>query len=149
ANAFPLSDSLYSEVSSIVHYLNDYHGFDGIASWFSQDMDGILFAVNQDKLKWQRMEETELYMKTMGLPYPPMPGDPSGRYYSFQVENPQLATPVAGFDYLVDFQVNEFDQKLFRIGGSSYQLGFNQTAEGLLLQTGGDSLPIPLEPVIN
>ena len=147
--ALSLNDSLHSELSSILYYLDNYHGFDALEPWFSQNMYQILSAVNQDKLKWQRMEETELYMKTMGLPYPPMPGDPSGRYYSFQVENPQLATPVAGFDYIVDFQVNEFDQKLFRIGGSSYQLGFNQTADGLLLQTGGDSLPILLEPIIN
>jgi hypothetical protein len=149
ANALPLSDSLYLEVSSIVHYLDDYHGFDAVASWFEQDMDQILSAVNQDKLKWQRMEETELYMKTMGLPYPPIPGDPSGRYYSFQVESPQLATPVGGFDYIVDFNINEFDQKLFTVGGSNYRLGFNKTAEGLLLEADGDSLHIPLEPFVN
>lgn len=146
---FSLSDSLYSEVSSIVHYLDDYHGFDAIASWFAQDMDQTLSAVNQDKLKWQRMEETELYIKTLGLSYPAMLGHPSSRFYSFQVESPQLATSVRGYDYLVDFQVNEFDQKLFTVGGSNYQLGFDKTAQALLLKADSDSLYISLEPMIN
>ena len=147
--SFPLSDSLYAEVSSIIHYLDDYHGFGGLEPWFSQNMDQILSAVNQDKLKWQRMEEPELYMKTLGLPYPPMHGDPSSRYYSFQVESPQHATPVRGFDYIVNFHANEFDQKHFVIGDLSYHLGLDGAGEGLLLRIDGDSLSISLSPTMD
>lgn len=143
-----LNDSLHSELFSIMHYLDTYHGFDALEPWFSQDMDQMLSTVNQDKLKWQRMEETELYIKTMGLPYPPVPSDPTGRYYSFQLESPQLPTPVTGYDYIVDFHINEFDEKRFTLGGSNYQLGFNKAADGLLLEAEGDSLHVPLEPMV-
>ena len=146
--SFPLSDSLYSEVSSIMHYLDDYHGFDGLERWFSQDMDQILSAVNEDKLKWQRMGETELYMKTLGLPYPPT-GSPSNRYYAFQVEGAHLATAVRGFDYVVNFHANEFGQMHFAIGGLSYKLGLNEAREGLLLRGDGDSLSISLSPTMD
>jgi hypothetical protein len=149
APAFRLGDSLYSEVSSIMHYLDDYHGFDALAPWFSQDMDQLLSAINQDKLKWQRMEETEFYMKTIGLPYPPIAGDPTGRYYSFQLESPQLATPVGGYDYIVDFHINEFDQKRFVTSGSIYQVGLSGAGEDLVLKTESDSVTISLAPLMD
>ena len=145
----PLSDSLSAELVSILHYLDNYHGFDALAPWFSQDMDQVLSAVNQDKLRWQRMEETELYMKTMGLPYPPASGYSSTGFYAFQVEGTQSAIAVDGFDYVVNFHVNEFDAKRFTIGASRYQLGLEEAGEGLLIASDDDSFSISLAPVID
>lgn len=146
---FSLSDSLYAELSSVIHYLDDYHGFDALAPWFSQDMDQILSTVNEDKLKWQRMEETELYMQTLGLPFPVVPGDLSSQFYSFEVEDPQAAMAVGGFDYLVDFQVNEFDSRHFTLDGRAYQIGLGSVGDGLVLKTDRDSLTISFSPLMD
>lgn len=146
---FPLSDSLYREVFSIIHYLDDYHGFDGLDSWFSQDMDQVLHAINQHKLKWQKTQESELYLKTMGLRYAGPMGTNNGLYYSFQLEGIPPATAVRGFDYVIAFQVNEFDHRTFSLNGSIYQLKIDATRQVIILATGGQEWKYPLDGIID
>ncbi|HYC84874.1 MAG TPA: DUF4153 domain-containing protein, partial [Chryseosolibacter sp.] len=44
-----LSDSLHNEIKSILDYLDDYHGFEGIEKWFEQDLDSMLDVKQRDQ----------------------------------------------------------------------------------------------------
>lgn len=149
AGDFPLSDSLYQEVFSIIHYLDEYHGFDGLDPWFSQDMDQVLQTINQNRLKWQKMQESELYMKTMGLRYSGLFGADIGRFYSFQMEGIRPATEVVGFDYVVAFQVNEFDAQTFSLNGSTCEIKADPARSELVLAAKGSEWTFPLNGVID
>lgn len=146
-NSF-LSDSLYSEVSSIFYYLDDYHGFNALEDWFSQDMDSILSAVNRDKLRWQRIQEPQLYMQTIGLKYPPGPGNASTGFYSFEADLQQTASALQGYDYLVDFNIGDNAIREFSVNGRNYQLQIDHLDGALILINGQDTTLISLEPMI-
>jgi hypothetical protein len=141
----PLSDSLYSELVSILHYLDDHHGFRSIKTWFSQDLDQVLQKTNKDKLKWQRMQEVEIYMETLGLDYRRFSGG-AGEFYSFQADVKQ-ATRVKDFDFLIDFDINESGGKEFIVNGNSHVLQLNESHDGLVLTFGGEEVLIPLAAV--
>src|SRR5690606_34734421 len=110
-----LPDSLYAEVASIIHYLDEHHGFQSMEHWFSQDLTSILQSVNQDKLRMQKMQESQIYMETLGLDYGRASRYPSEGFYSFQADLKHHSTPVHGYDFLVDFNLHEMDQRSFVI----------------------------------
>ena len=140
-----LTDSRYSEISSILHYLDDYHGFEAIRPWFSQDLDHILSLVNKDQLKWQRMQEAQLYMETMGLKYESASGYPSIGFYSFQADLKQAVTVTESYEYLVSFNLNKAETKQFTLDGSIYQLRLDESGQGLLFETNDDATFLPLQ----
>lgn len=142
-----LTDSLYWEVSSILHYLEDYHGFKSIQPWFSQDMEQILAEINKDKLKWQRMREVQLYMRAMGL-NDGGPGSSSPGFFSIQADLRQATTDVKGYNHLIQFSINESEAKEFVINGTIYQLQLDKSGSGLVLSSDQEVVSIPLEALL-
>lgn len=141
----PLSDFLYSEVISILHYLDEHHGFQSIKSWFSQDLDQVLQKINKDKLKWQRMQEVEIYMETLGLDYRFLSGG-AGQFYSFQADI-NHATKVKGYDFLIKFDINESDGKEFFVNGNMHVLKLDESHNSLVLTFESEEVLISLAAV--
>ncbi len=63
-NSEKVSDSMYKEISSILNYLEDYHGFSKINSWYTNDIDSLV--MQQRKLK-KYVNVSKLYLRSLGL----------------------------------------------------------------------------------
>ncbi|HLW19286.1 MAG TPA: DUF4153 domain-containing protein [Cyclobacteriaceae bacterium] len=143
-----LTDSLYNEVLSILYYLEDFHGFKNIRPWFSQDMNQILAVINQDKLKWQRMQEVPFYMQTMGLDPYRGPNVVSPGFFSFQADLRDAATDVRDYEFLIQFSINESETKEYAINGISYLLQFDERESSVSLASDYHQITIPLAPLM-
>jgi len=100
-----LSDSLHNEVYSILDYMDDFHGFSAIRSWYSQNIDSIVDAKFKSKNDNDYYyNEAEIYMNAMGLEYETRYEAESQDFKNFNVktEDDEL-TKVTGFDYVRDF----------------------------------------------
>jgi hypothetical protein len=106
-NESKLNDSLHREVSSIVRYLHNHHGFKLLRPWFTQHIDSILIANNQrKKSRWNHFTQPEYYMRSMGLSYgyrvraveEEIEG---GSYFSYRCDKDQLI-PLEQYDYLIE-----------------------------------------------
>lgn len=141
-----LTDSVHREVSSIIYYLDDHHGLSAMKHWFSQDMDRLLQHVNNDKLKWQRVQEAGFYLETLGLDdLPRISWENSLVFHSDPEKSP---TPVSGFDYLVEFSINRLNPKEFSIDGESFLLRINEAEDGLAFGTIDHTVEIALDSLI-
>ncbi len=99
-----LSDSLHNEVYSMLEYLDDYHGFSAIQSWFTQNMDSLVQAREADRYSRFSNLEASMYMQAMGLEFKKKYGqlDIYGNSY---VSNSNMdANLVKGYDYLLKFE---------------------------------------------
>lgn len=110
-----LNDSLHNEVYSILHYLDDHHGFTSIRNWFSQDIDSILTVANHphDKdyvgedvvrssrsINYNWTSEPDIYMISMGLKAEHIYKDAytyNSTNYHTEVSN---ITVISGYDYM-------------------------------------------------
>ncbi len=63
-NSAKVSDTIYNEISSILNYLEDYHGFSKINSWYVNDIDSLL--MEQKKLN-KYVNVSDLYLRSLGL----------------------------------------------------------------------------------
>jgi len=125
-----LSDSLHNEVYSILDYMDDYHGFSAIRSWYSQDIDSIVDAKIKSKSNNDYYyNEAEIYMNAMGLEYQTRYEASSEDFKNFNVktEDNEL-TKVTGFDYVRDFsnyfypENGEANVVSFKIDSVSYKI---------------------------
>lgn len=96
-----LSDSLHNEVKSIFEYLDDYHGFASIRTWYSFDVDVLLKSRNKEKSRWSQMSESSMYIQSAGLKDDYRYQD--NTYFSYYSLDANVVD-VSGYDYLVDFQ---------------------------------------------
>jgi len=69
-NELFINDSLQNEVHSILNYLDDFHGFNAIDNWYTQNADSI-FQVLKDSSKRYTFysSEAKVRMELMGLGY--------------------------------------------------------------------------------
>ena len=100
-NSDKLNDSLYNEVYSIMHYLDDHHGFNSIDEWTMQNMDSLVELKLDDSERWRYRSEADIYLQTFGLEqwrrYYVENEDPSSTfiYYSTKAVD---AYPISDFD---------------------------------------------------
>ncbi|MFY0605690.1 MAG: DUF4153 domain-containing protein [Cyclobacteriaceae bacterium] len=90
-----LSDSLHNEVKSILDYLEDYHGFEEIDIWYTQNPRDIAAKHN--------VSEASVYMKMLGLDYWRITknGNRNG-YLSFSAAtNENELQYIEGYDYSI------------------------------------------------
>ncbi|MES1222646.1 MAG: DUF4153 domain-containing protein, partial [Bacteroidota bacterium] len=103
-----LSDSLHNEVMSILDYLDTRHGFSMIRGWYKQDVDSLIRLGINDSLKRFSVDEASDYMKTMGLSYQYKYKFTYDSYFTLSTESEQKVINVHDYDYLVDFDMNEY-----------------------------------------
>lgn len=98
-----LSDSLHNEVYSILDYMDDFHGFSAIRSWYSQNIDSLVDAKMKSKIS-NYYNEAELYMNAMGLEYENRyEADADNEYINFNTSGDEKILNVKGYDYTMSF----------------------------------------------
>ncbi len=102
-NNLVLSDSLHNEVISILEYLDDYHGFNSIESWFEQDIDGLIkesIEADNDTIRAFARDEKWIFAESMGLSgYTKVGYD--NIYLTFVRENDQVLS-LDGYRFMVN-----------------------------------------------
>lgn len=146
-NSGKLSDSLQSEVYSIMSYLSNNHGYELISDWFEQDIDGLIKSVNADRDKYDEFSYRNIYMQSLGLE--DVRSSYSNRYFAFSAKD-QSAVPVGGFDYLIGLDITEYyanrhpqqlelENQLIRINyyfSSSFEIELISEKDTLMVSTG-------------
>ena len=102
-----LNDSLHNEVYSILHYLDDNHGFCSIRDWYKQNLDSILTSVNVKKSRYNQQDEADFYMSSLGLTAQYVYEKQSSDFYSAQAHPPAISD-IRGFDYMFKFDFSTF-----------------------------------------
>lgn len=104
-----LIDSLHNEVYSILDYMDDYHGFSAIRSWYTQNIDSVVDAKMKDKNS-NYYNEAEIYMNAMGLAYENRYQDDTDNVYiNFNTIGDEKILKVKGYDYTMSFSDYMYD----------------------------------------
>ena len=93
-----------ASISSLVHYLGEYHSFESIQPWFNQNLDSLLDSKTPHDYSY-KYHKKEMVLDLMGV------GNYHGRYErsnSFYIvseyQDQEMATKVTGFDYHQSFR---------------------------------------------
>lgn len=128
-NQNQINDSLKAEIKSILDYLDDFHDFNSIKNWYSQQFDQQLTSYNEKKESWERINEAEIYMKAMGLDY--IYYDATlDKSFTYSSNNSSAFTEIKGYDYEIPLYIYLFpDDKTikevfaqFTIDSSAYEV---------------------------
>lgn len=124
-NSKLLNDSICNEIKSIIDYMDDYHGFNAIKDWYDQDFDSVIATYNNQKNKWSRINESEIYMRALGLEYKHHYRDYDNEYFSFSATRKDILTEIKDFDYLIKIDHNyTYDRNnsvySFKIASNNY-----------------------------
>ena len=106
-----LSDSLHNEVHSIVEYLDSHHGFSSIREWYKQDIDSIVNLKKPKNSNYYNYSEAEIYMKTMGFNSNRIYTENKSNSVSYNSNYDYKITKISGYDYLINFEKYEYDNK--------------------------------------
>lgn len=145
-----LNDSLHNEVYSILHYLDDHHGFLSLREWYSQDLDSILTLANSKKEKYNQQDEADLYMLSMGLKAERIYKDAynaNSTNYHTEVSN---ITVISGYDYMtqIDFYGYNSDSLITTITLDSIPYTLYYTAKrgsSLFIKSADETIHFPFK----
>ncbi|AWW31409.1 hypothetical protein DN752_15475 [Echinicola strongylocentroti] len=135
------------EIYSITRYLENHHGLEAMKTWFSQDLEQILQAINKDKSKWNKTAPSTLYLETLGLPE--TPSSLSQQLITLQADqrtNPSIT--IRGYDYLNPIQITDQDTTTFIAGLSNYSVQLNAQKNGLAISSPNHSANVDLSPLV-
>ncbi|MCB9361302.1 MAG: DUF4153 domain-containing protein [Flavobacteriales bacterium] len=104
-NAVLVNDSINNEIKSIIDYLDNYHGFNGVKEIYTQDFESQILNYNNKKERWSRINEAEIYMKALGLEYKHTYIDYESNYFSYSTSYNSSVTEIAGYDYMIKFNL--------------------------------------------
>ena len=145
-----LSDSLHNEVYSILDYMDDFHGFSAIRSWYTQNIDSLVDAKMKSKEN-NYYNEAEIYMNAMGLEY-------ENRYeaenenVNFHITDNEKLLNVKGYDYTMsfsDYMYNNDESSVctFELDSVDYVIRYNSTSKNqLVLEEGEDKFVFNQQP---
>jgi len=145
-----LSDSLHNEVYSILDYMDDYHGFSSIRSWYTQIIDSVVDTKMKSKEN-NYYNEAEIYMNAMGLEY-------ENRYeaenenVNFHTTDNEKLLNVKGYDYTMsfsDYMYNNDESSVctFELDSVDYVIRYNSTNKNqLVLEEGEDKFVFNQQP---
>lgn len=145
-----LSDSLHNEIYSILDYMDDFHGFSAIRSWYTQDIDSIVEIKTKAKNS-NYYNEAEIYMNAMGLEYENR-YEASNDYVNFNSTGNSNLLNVSGYDYtmsLSDYMYGNDESECgkFEIDTVIYKIQYNaKTKNELILENGDDKAEFYQEP---
>lgn len=130
-------DSIKNDIKSILDYLNDHHGLTKIKPWFSTNYDAEIASFNQDKRKYERVNEANIYMNALGLEYTHHYTNYNQTYFSFSTENMHnKVLDISGYDYHVKVNSNYNNNVIlqtFVINNKEYELKIQDNENMLLL----------------
>ncbi len=129
-----LSDSLNNEVYSIIEYLDDYHTYEMLTPYFSQDINAMIRQA-RDSNQW--IYEEEIIMESMGLTHQYRWSNKWGNYKNISIESVNNSIKnVSGYDYLKHFN-KQYQNKnqgnlMYTLEGKPLSIGINPLDSNLL-----------------
>ena len=145
-----LSDSLHNEVYSILDYMDDFHGFAAIRSWYTQNIDSLV----EGKLKSKEnnyYNEAEIYMNAMGLEYENR-YEAESEYINFNTIGDEKLLNVKGYDYTMSFSDYNYndDESIvcsFDLDSVSYKVIYNSDEKTpLILEADDQKIELKQQP---
>lgn len=126
-----ISDKNGRQIASIVHYLDDHHGFDDIKHWFKENLDTLLAPKDSNDYVY----DTGKILGLMGVEDNYYYGYRDGErdeddtitlknFYYYAENNNQHAVSVAGFDYSCNFNSYFYDEENSYYNNNYYQIHF-------------------------
>ncbi|WPR75565.1 DUF4153 domain-containing protein [Algoriphagus sp. NG3] len=133
-NSLP-AEKLY-EVSSILEYLEDYHGLENLYSWFEQDMDSLVRKFNKGRFDMTTVAPSKLFIETMGLPYIPpyqrMIRDEGPKTLSLQGSG-KFELDISEYEYLSLIDLSEWDSSSEISDNKKYRLNIDPDVQSNLI----------------
>lgn len=125
-----ISDKNGRQIVSIVHYLNDHHGFNSIKPWFIENLDTVLAPKDSNDYVY----ETGKILSMMGVEdnyYYGYREDEDTvvmkNFYYYAENNRQQAVSVTGFDYSCNFNSYFYDgDNSYYYNDNYYQIHFGK-----------------------
>ena len=105
----PVADSVAQQITSIVRYFDEMHGFNSFKPWFKQNIDSLI----SDTLRYQRVDNI---LKLMEIPYTnnyhydderDNNGD-SYKYFNYNATDREEVKEITGYDYEFDFNASVY-----------------------------------------
>lgn len=124
-----VSDKNGRQIVSIVHYLDQHHGFNAIRPWFTEDLDSLFAPRDSNDYVYKSGKVLELLGVEDIYSYRYREGeeDDTAAFYPFyyyaQYQN-QRAVPVSGFDYSCSFNRYFYDEHNAYYNENYYQIYF-------------------------
>ena len=113
-----LNDSLKSEVKSILNYLDDFHDFNKIKPFFSQNIDSLINVKNENKegeFGYNTINESNAYMLAMGLEYyfSYSSKEISTEYFYFKSSSNKTPINIENYNFMYEFNIYQYDNNDF------------------------------------
>ena len=154
AASSPVSKEAEAEISSIVNYLSEHHGFARMQDWFETDLAAAIDSATADtEAKWVRRSATrEEVLGLMGLEYTTMNKVSNERYFSFTLggypyEAKSEVYNMAGYDYIVELSLRP-DTKRHELKLDKYPLIVAMAGNRVSFQLEGETLRLDLLPIL-
>lgn len=152
-NEGKLSYELHNEVYSILHYLEQFHGFSDIRPWFRQNMDSIASARRKNGGSYYSVDEASLYMKALSI-FPYRIYDTDDQVFFSWSSKPGGITQVSGYDYLGRLSHYDPDNESvlldLPIDSVTTQVVFSpKPAATIYVKRGAEKIPLYLTPLID
>lgn len=144
-----LNDSLKSEVKSILNYLDNFHGFDNIKPFFSQNIDSLINVKQQNKegeFRYNNIDESNAYMLAMGLEYyfSYNTEEIPSQYFYFQSSSNSTPINIENYNLLFEFNTN-FSDTSFDLDNQKHSLSINKLNPKIIISSNSFSTTINLK----
>ena len=146
-----LNDSLKSEVKSILNYLDDFHDFNKIKPFFSQNIDSLINVKNENKegeFKYRTINESNAYMLAMGLEYyfSYSSEEISTEYFYFKSSSNKTPINIANYNLFYEFYFTNYDDDYisFNLNNINYSLSIDNNNSKFTISSNSSSTTINL-----
>ena len=147
-----LNDSLKSEVKSILNYLDDFHDFNKIKPFFSQNIDSLINVKNENKegeFGYNTINESNAYMLAMGLEYyfSYSSKEISTEYFYFKSSSNKTPINIANYNLFYEFYFTNYDDDddvSFNLNNINYSLSIDNNNSKFTISSNSSSTTINL-----
>ena len=147
-----LNDSLKSEVKSILNYLDDFHDFNKIKPFFSQNIDSLINVKNENKegeFEYNTINESNAYMLAMGLEYyfSYSSKEISTEYFYFKSASNKTPINIANYNLFYEFYFTNYDDDdyiSFNLNNINYSLSIDNNNSKFTISSNSSSTTINL-----
>ncbi len=133
-----VADSVAEQITSIVKYFNDMHGFENFKPWFNQNIDSLI----ADSLRWGRVNNILKLMNVQEMYSYSYNRDGDGdnyHYFSYYPEyNENNVKDISGYEYEITFNANCY-------GGYAYDPKYAISKDTLIFGITKDSLNLEVK----
>ncbi|HXB39148.1 MAG TPA: DUF4153 domain-containing protein [Bacteroidia bacterium] len=136
-----VADTIAEQITSIVRYFNEMHGFQKFKPWFNQNIDSLI----ADSVRWGRVTNILKLMnvqETYNYNYSRDENGVTTHYFSYYPEyEDSRVKEISGYDYEINFNANcysgyNYDTK-YNLGKDTFMFGITKDSLNLEVKKNG------------